>query len=617
MPPEDTAPRPTSDLPAWLALAAGSLLILLWQIHILHGKYRAGEELVASDGRYYYVYLPSLVLDHDLDFANDYELVGAHRNLPDSSYAREGYLTNLFTSGPAFLWLPFFLLGHLATLTVNLFGAAYTANGYGPLEMGSVILGNCLYGCAGLFFLFATLRRRFDPFSSVMSVLAVAFCTAMLFYFGDRAFFPNATQLLAISLLLDRSLFVDPQRMLGAPIRLGAALGMVALLRATDALLVIVPIVTIVRGLRQELLIHKRALVRSIAVATVVALALSAPKLYVKQTLNPHGDPRFWSGYLHPAQPFFFEQLFSTRRGLLPWAPVLWLALAGFCFLWRRERVVVVSILGAAIVLLYVNGISADWWGGRSPGTRRLTNLLPLLAVPLAACIQRMTRKGSRVWVAALLALFAADNWLMYRLFVGDPAYFRRSVAFEDVVGKKVSLVVDAIGYPAGFPGSLLTAWRYGVSVKQAELAAGVYLDTDFDELGFGADADYYLGRGWSGRPGEEEEGVAFRQTEGTEATLLVGRLGADAQMRRLNRLLIRARASGAASLQISLNGSPLACDGPSEVDRDWRDVRFRVDASRWVGGINEIALSVHGKGRRLNLSVDRIAFAAEADGGG
>ncbi|MEW6365046.1 MAG: hypothetical protein AB1714_10455 [Acidobacteriota bacterium] len=606
------------DRPAIALLAAVSLFILCWQGTILWTKHLDKGDLVASDGKFYYVYLPSILFDHDLDFENDYELIGARRFEGETALTREGYVTNLFSVGPAILWSPFFLLAHAVTKVGNVFGAGWPADGYGHQYMAFVVLGNCLYGCAGLFLLYLTLRRRFEMFVSASSALVAALGTTMIFYFGDRAFFPSAAQFFAISFLLYGSLFRDSREVLGSPVRLGIALGLVVLVKATDVVFGIVPLAASLPHVLESIRRREWRFVRQAMVVLVIVLAINVPKIIVKQTLHPWGDPRLRTGFLHPLQPFVMEQLFSTRRGLLTWSPVLWIAAAGLLPLARRNRRELLVVLLVMAAVLYVNGVSGDWWGGRSPGSRRLTSLLPLLAYPLACAIGWMTRCG-RVPVCLLLMLFGVDNYLMYRVFVEDPVFRRTTVSFVDVCTRKARVLIDAVGYPASFPATLWIAHRYGISTTQAELVWGWYLDTDIDALDFGEDARFYLGRGWAERAGEEN-GVTYRRTVGPSATILVGRLGSRVAMASIDRVVIRGRMEGVreAAPAVTLNGVVLVPESPLTWAQDWRETAFHIDPALWKAGINEIGLEISSKGRRQMFSVDRVRFpkAGAPEGG-
>src|SRR5258706_7519188 len=66
-----------------------------------------------SDGFYYFAYLRSLAFDRDVDFMNDYRMLG----LGDKTYlfqpTKTGHAESAWTIGPAIVWSPFFAAGHL------------------------------------------------------------------------------------------------------------------------------------------------------------------------------------------------------------------------------------------------------------------------------------------------------------------------------------------------------------------------------------------------------------------------------------------------------------------------------------------------------------------------
>ncbi|MCA9712467.1 MAG: hypothetical protein KDK70_41950, partial [Myxococcales bacterium] len=73
----NAAPRRSAGLGrgAWLAL--GALLLVFTGLYAMHppGRFTRGGQ-AHGDGIYYYAYTRSLVLDGDLDLANDYALLG-------------------------------------------------------------------------------------------------------------------------------------------------------------------------------------------------------------------------------------------------------------------------------------------------------------------------------------------------------------------------------------------------------------------------------------------------------------------------------------------------------------------------------------------------------------
>ena len=72
-----------------------------------------------SDGFYYFAYLRSLAFDHDVDFMNDYRMLG----LGDKTYlfqpTRTGHAESAWTIGPAIVWSPFFAAGHVVATRLH------------------------------------------------------------------------------------------------------------------------------------------------------------------------------------------------------------------------------------------------------------------------------------------------------------------------------------------------------------------------------------------------------------------------------------------------------------------------------------------------------------------
>src|ERR1044071_8094987 len=94
--------------PTWIAtavLAVAATVALVW------GKddWKRGLREPTADAAYYYAYLPSLVLDGDLDFANQYNVTQNWYRLGPTPLGRPG---NVFGIGPAVFSLPAFVVGH-------------------------------------------------------------------------------------------------------------------------------------------------------------------------------------------------------------------------------------------------------------------------------------------------------------------------------------------------------------------------------------------------------------------------------------------------------------------------------------------------------------------------
>lgn len=87
----------------------------------------------------------------------------------------------------------------------------------------------------------------------------------------------------------------------------------------------------------------------------------------------------------------FFDQEF----GLLVYAPIFVLSLAGFAYLFRLRRSLAVAGLFAAFGVIATASVWPMWRGGFNPPARFLVPLVPLLAATLAPVLQRGLRPST------------------------------------------------------------------------------------------------------------------------------------------------------------------------------------------------------------------------------
>jgi hypothetical protein len=106
--------------------------------------------------------------------------------------------------------------------------------------------------------------------------------------------------------------------------------------------------------------------------------------------------------------------LLSLDRGLLAWAPVFAFALLGV--VGSRRRVALAALAPAAALVLLMAGYP-NAHGGWFPGPRYVVPVLPLLAVPMAAGLERAL---ARPWGRVAAAVAALWGWLQAWLSVAS-----------------------------------------------------------------------------------------------------------------------------------------------------------------------------------------------------
>ena len=441
------------------ALSAACLVVFLATIPLPH----VDGQLVGGDGVGYYAYLPSVILDRDLDFANQYAVLlppGHHLLTLRTS---TGLSFNYWPIGPALLWLPFFLLAHGLALALTAAGAAIRLDGLGYWHQAFVISGNIIYGGAALLLAFDAARRVARPASAMWAVVLVACAGNLTYYMTAEPSLAHAASAFVVSLFIAVWMRTRGRRGLSHAAMLGALAGLVAVVRTQDVVLVLVPLVAELAGSFSAA--RRRSGVSAVATTcrdaltmAVAAVAVYSPQFLVSATLygtwwKPPQLYASWQGVPQFAwwSPHFWRVLFSAEAGLLVWHPIFALAILGALPLWRRDRTLAAALVFGFLAQTYVLGGWFDWAQGRSFGGRSFASCLPLFAAGLAALVDA-TRDALSGWprarrtllAGAALVLVTANLLLAfeYRL---DLASTGRRPTWHDLGARRVTFLVERI----------------------------------------------------------------------------------------------------------------------------------------------------------------------------
>jgi hypothetical protein len=346
-----------------------------------------------SDGAYYYEFVRSLVIQNDLNFDDErefftWEWVPVFRNYLPGDWEETGYPPNIFSFGPALLWIPFFLVTHWFVLCVNALGASISVNGYDLIYRFLPMMTSILAGLATIYLIDWLMKKggylAADRSISLFFMLGASHWPAFLFV---TPAFSHASSILAVSAfylvwLMSR----DAGWSWKGYALYGLLGGAVILTRWQNVFCLILPmcdaVVALVssptgRDFRQRL--HHWTM---FGVAVLVGIT---PQLIVTWILygKPVTDPQGEGGMMWTA-PRFGLILFEGIKGLYTVNPILLLATILLPLLfWKRPRLAWGMIL-IFIVQLYINAIRRDW-AGVGFGMRRFLNLLPVFTLGLAA----------------------------------------------------------------------------------------------------------------------------------------------------------------------------------------------------------------------------------------
>ena len=398
------------------------------------------QRIYASDEIQYFAYTHSLVFDRDLNFGNEYlhfyesdkvKFADIYRDLYNKHEPATGLPINVAPIGTGLFWLPFYLLAHVVVLLSRALGANVAADGFSQPYIMAICYGSYLYGCAGLLFCYSLAKRIFGPFVAALSVVALWLATPVIFYMVIAPPWSHATSLLTVSLFLwywNRTR--SPQgRSFFQWALLGLSAGAMMLVREQDALFMVVPAVEVltklvvrrepepapldVRGaLQRDDARQRRRAIIGLVLMGIVAAIVFTPQLAAYKIITGHfGPSKVVSGKFTWTSPNFLNVLFSPEHGLIPWTPLLGVALLGLALLWRRDRLLAGTLFAAFVLQVYIAGSFLTWQSASSFGQRRFINSTMIFVVGTAAIVAWLLTHGWPRWVVAgLAALFIVWN---------------------------------------------------------------------------------------------------------------------------------------------------------------------------------------------------------------
>jgi hypothetical protein len=193
-------------------------------------------------------------------------------------------------------------------------------------------------------------------------------------------------------------------RSLADSFKIGIVVGLIVLVRASNAVcLLLFALYGVVdrSTFKSRLRDFVEGWPHTVAIAaTVCAIQLPQLALYHWASgswfINPYGGEWF-----HFGSPKLAEVLFSPQKGLFFWSPILLVSLVGLVAMFDTVRPFALGTVVFVPLTAYIIASWDDWQFGGSYGHRAFTDVLPVLALSMAAGYERLTRR--RGWTTALM----------------------------------------------------------------------------------------------------------------------------------------------------------------------------------------------------------------------
>lgn len=392
-----------------LIIIVASLLVsvfFFWQ----HGK---KSTTFYGDSLGYYLYLPATFIYNNHKDITQYP---NETKLPESVKwylgqmetgaikTSKGYILNQYTYGVAFFELPFFLIAHGIEKASGQHGNGFTATYDTWLKIGTIT-----YAIIGLILTYLILIRLFSKTISLVSVVLIFMGSNMFWFTLRQAGMSHIILFFLLALLILTTIKIHERHKTKDYIILGLTAGMITIIRPTDIICLLIPLLYNIydrASLKAKLQIlnkHKE----KVLIAALLFIIPLIPQLYYWKEMTgsyffySYGEQSFnWSN------PLITEGMFGFKNGWLAYSPLMIFSLIGLvCFKYYKKWAFCIWILFPLYVYIiyawycfnYINGL----------GSRPMINIYALLAIPLAALLTFIAKRGMFIkTVAACLAIF-------------------------------------------------------------------------------------------------------------------------------------------------------------------------------------------------------------------
>jgi len=353
-------------------------LLFILSIIIFFSHASITRHAIYGDGNGYYSYTQALYFERSLNFKPVYNYLqhfqGRTGEFSRTFWGTEKY--NPFSIGTGIVWIP-------SMLVMSIFGSDRFSLIY---ELGPGITGIvCML--AGLYFIEKFLSRRYSKKVVFWTILTIFFGSSIFYYTAFEPALSHQPAFLIVSLLLYMTM--DDNKKVNLFI-VGLLSGLLVNIRIGDAILLI-PIFYSVKNKGWSLIYLVPGFLLGFSPQLINQWAQFHNIFY-----NPYLGGGTGSWNIVPIH--LLEFLFSPKRGLFTWSPVLLLAIYG---LFKLKQTTILIALGIVWI------VSSFWSAYLSAGfgQRFMFSAIPYFSIGIAYVFEKVPVKASR-WVFLFFSIY-------------------------------------------------------------------------------------------------------------------------------------------------------------------------------------------------------------------
>jgi len=409
-------------------------LIFFFSLLLIIIHYQLTGFSIYSDGIGYYVYDRSIVIDHDLNFSNEYAYYeNSYSRISNMSrgdifrsmgVTKTGLVQNFYSIGVAILQLPFFLAAHLVTLLLAGLGVPLAADGYSILYELFVAIGMLLYAFIGSLAVFKFLSRFYSQDTSLLATLTLVLSTGLIWYMAVEPTMSHGAAFFIIALFVCLWYSTLENRSIAQWVLLGLIGGLAVLIRQVDGIFLLLIAFEAIPKLFSYYKARQWDKIRGY-IFGLLAFAAAVFIIFVPQFLawkEIYGSYLYYSygkagtvainglnkGVGYWTGSSIVPMLFSLKDGLIR-MPVIIISILCLLFIPNKMKDNKVRYYFAALCIseILVYSFWSLWNSGYN--SRFLISSFPLLSVGLASGYEAIRKKSGWLLLLSIVSLIALN----------------------------------------------------------------------------------------------------------------------------------------------------------------------------------------------------------------
>ena len=380
------------------------------------------QTIIKADGKGYYGYLPAVFIYNDLNFnfIEEYEKGKYFNKNLYYKYVREanGRRFNRYFAGTAIPMTPFFLIAHGISKIVGL-----PDDGYADLYHICINIAAIFYLVIALLF-FGKVLDRFgiSALNKALSYLVIYFGTNWFYWVNLEPAVSHVYSVAFVPIFIYYFLKFIDNRSYKHLVISALTIGLLVLIRPINVLCVIMLPMFFGSGKKfwsaiNLVIASPKYLITAVVLPLlVISIQLVIYKIQVGQFfIYSYQDEGFV--FWHPE---IINFLFSYKKGLFVYTPVLVLGSGGFLFWYRYSKWSLLSGLFFLAVIIYVLSSWHMWWYGGGFGTRVMIDYYIVWLLPIAFLLNNVKGIIRKLVIGffTLMVVFVQYQPCQYRYYI-------------------------------------------------------------------------------------------------------------------------------------------------------------------------------------------------------